>query len=790
MENGAFEAVHWVLNRALAQDECQALAGRLSEMPEANWLAMLNTWLEKGRVDDLGAVVDHCVGEYRRTEARAGLPSKLLDCSSEANPKLFSMSPSTIGTFFTLSCNRFLHRAAMRTESAASDFPDSSASASAADYADYKTGGQGACDAFGDAMMAKGLDWERDLNVMLRDQGLPQNWWELQDMAVQPATLRTKRIVVNVLDIAKRCCNQGQGCTCPHANEQRHGCLDCKLSKSQCEQKQAHQYRACDMQRCHLAISLDAIARFPSQTVLYQPMIQVRPDFLQPTDGRSSAIKYSACYPDYLVLEPGDDDDRDVDQEHSRQIIVVDAKASKEVKLSHRVQVALYGIMLKEHVLKELEAGEFVPHDWWGQRSQLSPGDSAFYLSLKEQGYSGGMIDEFYEATKDCLGSSIPNSLGLVLSANAGVWLPNKPQPDCFALHNTVAMLHQFLQDKLHSCLNKPNYEAGVEVQDWHLKVECRSCKFQAECHKETVEKKTISSIPYLNDDNKTWLEQWERSSRNEQHRSTVADIEDLGRHLGAALRENNFKSSERKRLSQVLAVEFDFETGKPFAECSPVLEAFIGVNGPAVQVKRRPSLTLPAEDESALFVSLLYSPQATVKRLYAFGMLLTTTDCSRAAEIGELWQHSHRADGTAGWQWLAVECLDPDDAHDLNAAFITQLFKVIEFMNEKPLCVYTSYAAESDLLVDVLLTAIMANQEPQLVQAAMKCLRALIQDPREMSTEEPQNIDPKQAELLPRLTSVLDETRKLLVRATAAEGAQLIFIVAGIASALVLLDP
>jgi hypothetical protein len=136
------------------------------------------------------------------------------------------------------------------------------------------------------------------------------------------------------------------------------------------------------------------------------------------------------CYPDLITA---------VDGGAGVEFRVIDAKASDMMKLSHRIQVGLYSLLLDA----ALDDAGLAP------RCQTS-------------------------------------RLG-------GVWLYEQAEPEWFELARIEGQLQAFLTHDLGRILNLPANEAP-----WHLYFRCEWCDYYEHCRSEAEARRDVSLVPYL----------------------------------------------------------------------------------------------------------------------------------------------------------------------------------------------------------------------------------------------------------------------------------------------------
>lgn len=166
----------------------------------------------------------------------------------------------------------------------------------------------------------------------------------------------------------------------------------------------------------------------PGQAV-YQSTLNPPQAFLERYGLDPDVVEFRPCRPDLIVAgnEGGE-----------RRLRVVDVKASVALKSSHRVQVGLYSMILRD--------------------------------VLEEAG------------------------LDVEVDANtAGVWLFDQDAPEEFELNTATSALEGFLRDRLMGILERPVEELG-----WHLHYRCEWCEYFDHCRQEAERVRSVSLVPYL----------------------------------------------------------------------------------------------------------------------------------------------------------------------------------------------------------------------------------------------------------------------------------------------------
>ncbi len=163
---------------------------------------------------------------------------------------------------------------------------------------------------------------------------------------------------------------------------------------------------------------------------LYQATLVAPPSLYQEYRLDPQLVRLASCRPDLLQCIVGPDG--------QRRMRVHDVKASTGVKLSHRIQVSLYTMIL-DHVVRGLAA----------------------------------------DVTADL--------------EEGGVWLHGQDSPETFRLQLVLPYLKALLEDDLPRVLGAPPDHA-----EWHLNYRCEWCEYFDYCFEEALKTKSVSLLPYL----------------------------------------------------------------------------------------------------------------------------------------------------------------------------------------------------------------------------------------------------------------------------------------------------
>ena len=170
---------------------------------------------------------------------------------------------------------------------------------------------------------------------------------------------------------------------------------------------------------------------------IYQPTLQVPDMFLERYGISPELCEFPPCRPDLVQLMPNIGEP---------SLKVIDIKASTHLKISHRIQVATYALM------------------------------------LRDVGSANGL--------------KLPLDLG-----SGGIWLYGGAEPEWFDMRFSILTIEEFFREKLKRILSVP-----VDELAWHLFFRCEWCEFFAHCKEEAESRRSISLIPYLSIGGRTYL--------------------------------------------------------------------------------------------------------------------------------------------------------------------------------------------------------------------------------------------------------------------------------------------
>eukprot|EP00004_Rigifila_ramosa_P018102 TRINITY_DN4467_c0_g1_i1.p1 TRINITY_DN4467_c0_g1~~TRINITY_DN4467_c0_g1_i1.p1 ORF type:complete len:1374 (+),score=260.14 TRINITY_DN4467_c0_g1_i1:176-4123(+) len=233
----------------------------------------------------------------------------------------------------------------------------------------------------------------------------------------------------------------------------------------------------------------------------------------------------------------------------SRMLCVVDAKSSPAVALSHKIQVALYGLMM--------------------------------------------------------------NQLGLSVSPFGGVWIPAMATPSYFPVAPLQSVLADFFRHRMLPML-QPGKGANYEVQPWHMTSSCTTCPYYGPCRRERDEKKALGALPRASRAQVDWLRSWMRDSTQgvrdiEDTASELSQLSSLLRRPGYVA---NSPPVVRVQLDTILAIEYaPFGAALPEAVSSPFLDTVLGRSAAQPLLMRR-TIEFPRKQDAAIFAAVMMHPR------------------------------------------------------------------------------------------------------------------------------------------------------------------------------------
>ncbi|KAJ3023120.1 hypothetical protein HKX48_004236 [Thoreauomyces humboldtii] len=410
----------------------------------------------------------------------------------------------------------------------------------------------------------------------------------------------------------------------------------------------------------------------------------------------AGSVAFGTFKPDFLEMwiergPPGPSDS--VGPISSLRWRVIDAKASKRVKISHQVQVGFYWICL---------ASLF--ETWAAHHPVISAN-----------------ID------------IIPDPLGIVWIPSADVDLATANVPATvgeFSLPMFRPLLENFLFDELPKTL-----ASDVAEVPWHLNPLCRGCDFVARCENETVAQKRLGNIPDLAMADHAFL----RDVRLSCGGSQIRDLEDLHYFLHDSEVQDRLPTGARARVARLLNTgngNLLGSTSQGVSSC-PISESSVvraAVKQTVVPHLRR-YLRFPRTQDVAVYLALGLDPETD--QLFAFTM--RAVECSTRTVIYE-----------------DKRILSSDNAGESGRHFVESLAALIRDLvgrkqsaidlNPKAtLRVQFYVASQSDHAALTRVLIIQATSEGECPEATKLCIGALLDDAGILLTSvQPELISPR----------------------------------------------
>ena len=156
-----------------------------------------------------------------------------------------------------------------------------------------------------------------------------------------------------------------------------------------------------------------------------------------------------------------------------RSLVVIDAKASRKVKLEHQIQVAAYTMLI----------------------------DVAF-----------GRTDFMATAPGVC--------------RVGGVWLPAKASPQIFEVGGLQKKVRELLATKVTDLLTADAHarDFDTDTDDWVLRGSCESCNFRASCEKQAADRGRLCALPGLRADDAVELQNFSAGAAGRNRHRAARD--------------------------------------------------------------------------------------------------------------------------------------------------------------------------------------------------------------------------------------------------------------------------
>ncbi|MCP4349085.1 MAG: AAA family ATPase [Desulfobacterales bacterium] len=185
--------------------------------------------------------------------------------------------------------------------------------------------------------------------------------------------------------------------------------------------------------------SLTLLKNLEPGEAIYQPTFKAPHSFYNRYGLDTALCNFPPCRPDLVQL---------VENNGKTFLRIIDIKASSNLKASHRIQAALYTLILKEILLEQ-----------------------------------------------------VPNML--LDSDTAGIWLFGQETPEWFDLRLSTRAIGQFLGTRLNDILTAP-----IDKVNWHLFFRCEWCEFYKPCREQAEKTKSVSLVPYMSVGGRRYLKQ------------------------------------------------------------------------------------------------------------------------------------------------------------------------------------------------------------------------------------------------------------------------------------------
>ena len=322
---------------------------------------------------------------------------------------------------------------------------------------------------FSGATMKKGLDWEKLLNGVILQRQL--NLCLLRPLydgqPYQAASTEPPCVSCELVNLAKQAFDQGCDCGLKQSGGQFDRFERARMHEPQCgyqgkleELSRAALFEPGTPGTCRLLYqatfdyhhhvgAYESVSSFANDSSLKQ---RAGSHMLRNDNGRvtidSKQMAFSRLSPDYIALLFLPDG--------TTRVVVVDAKASAKVKVSHRIQVAFYTFVLTRLVKRDAAADAKLQVARWG----------CVWRPLL-----------------------VPQRDGAPPAIEAG-------PPDVFAVDDLMATVERELFVSLPAVLSMPSFELLADGrangqlcagQTWHLQTSCQGCQFLPSCRAEAA---------------------------------------------------------------------------------------------------------------------------------------------------------------------------------------------------------------------------------------------------------------------------------------------------------------
>lgn len=227
-------------------------------------------------------------------------------------------------------------------------------------------------------------------------------------------------------------------------------------------------------------------------------------DYYENNSIDSNKIYISIAKPDFLLITRTPDENNE--GKFILNILVIDAKASSHLKISHQIQVSFYGSLLETVVEKS--------------------------------------IDSLYSKCEI-------NHIG-------GIWLPDKII-DGERIVGDITYFHRSIfNNVLKKLFNTLESLHGKNPKDtiWYFSPKCSMCEFKSTCKEDTINYKKLGMIPGLPSSTQSWM------NTLTPNNDTELDIEELHKLVQPGeslnLHSPSLYSSEKRKLYNILNLKED----------------------------------------------------------------------------------------------------------------------------------------------------------------------------------------------------------------------------------------
>ena len=176
--------------------------------------------------------------------------------------------------------------------------------------------------------------------------------------------------------------------------------------------------------------TVDLLGNLPPGKTIYQGQLRAPDTFYEAYRLPRDLIDMGTCRPDLVEVRGDPETGR-------RTFRVTDLKVSRGLKLNHRVQAALYTLLLE------------------------------------------GIVEEL--------------GIDAVVERDPAIWIVNQPAPEAFDIRAILPPLEHFLREEV-----RPLFEASAADATWHFNPKCENCPYFEHCQAELQQTDDVSRVPGL----------------------------------------------------------------------------------------------------------------------------------------------------------------------------------------------------------------------------------------------------------------------------------------------------